>query len=108
MSGSADEDAERQQGSVGSGDLWCGGRAGDADLILVDDGGATDQHDGVGIATAGFDAVPEDGSSRLRAVRGGGIVGGIFAGGGDLAQNGAGLIPSPTRFDAKASQALAA
>ena len=76
---------------MGGGDLRRGGRAGDADLILVDDGGAADQHDGIGIAAAGIDTVPQDGGGRLGAVRGGGIVGRIFPRGGDLAQNGAGL-----------------
>jgi hypothetical protein len=76
---------------VCSRDLRCGGRAGDADLMLIDDGGAADQHDGIGVAAAGIDAVPEDRSRRLGAVRGGGIVSRVFARGGDLAQNGAGL-----------------
>ncbi len=42
LSGSADEDAERQQRGMGRGDLGAGGRAGDADLMLVDDGGAAE------------------------------------------------------------------
>ena len=58
--------------------------------MLVDDGGAADLHHGVGIAAAGIDTVPEDGGCRLGAVRGGGIVGGVFARRSDLAQNGAG------------------
>ena len=51
--GLADEDAERQQGCVGGGDLRRGRRAGDGDLILVDDGGAADQHNGIGITAGG-------------------------------------------------------
>ena len=77
---------------MGCRDLWRGGRAGDADLILVDDGGAADQHDGILVAAAGIDAVPEDGRCHLSAVRCGGIVGHVFSRGGDLAQNGAGLV----------------
>jgi len=51
----------------------------DGDLVLVDDGGAADQHDGVGVATTGIDTVPEDGCCRLGAVRCSGIMGGVFA-----------------------------
>jgi len=76
---------------VGSGDLRRGRRAGDGDLMLVDDGGAADQHNGIGIASAGIGAVPEDRRCRLRAVHGDGIVDRVFARGCDLAQNGAGL-----------------
>ena len=43
---------------MGGGNLRRGGRAGNADHMLVDDGGAVDQHDGIGVAAAGGMTTP--------------------------------------------------
>ena len=54
--------------ALGSGDLRRGGRAGDADLVVVDDGGAADQHHGAGVATAGIVTVQPDGDQWCQQV----------------------------------------
>ena len=76
---------------MGGGDLALAGRAREDEVVAVDDGGAANQRNGWHIAACGVGLAPEHRDGGFGAVDGGGIMGGVFARRGDLAQHGAGL-----------------
>jgi len=59
---------------MGGGDLGLARRAGEDEIVAIDDGGATDDGDGRRVAGAGVDLAPEHGDGGLAAVGGVGVV----------------------------------
>jgi len=90
MRGQRDEDARGEERRVGRGDLGVAGGAHEDEVVAVDDGGAADNSDGRGVATGRIRLAPEHGDGGFRPVGRIGVVRGVFARGGDLAQHGAG------------------
>ena len=72
--GSADEDARGEERGVRSRDLSLAGRAGEDEIVTVDDGRTADDRDGRRVATGRIRLAPEHGDGGLSAVDGGRIV----------------------------------
>lgn len=74
---------------MGSRDLALARGADKDEIVAIDDGGTANERNGWNIATCGVGLAPEHRHGGFGTVNGGGIMGGVFARRGDLAQHGA-------------------